>query len=214
MILSAKNINAYAKIITLHKDRLHFKLLALNASGCNLLIMKIHPGPISIPNFSADNLIKAAICELIIIFHCPASCAHQCCGGEKEHTSHTPGSLIIWWWAEAPSELERERYAHTHQHRSLALGGCIISYWIIDRVWVSVISEFHLPALNEQARKAFNQVEPPMPIHNTMRNEVGVILFLDDDRRHVHRALMRKYPTGIFIYFAPLLTLINELPVD
>jgi hypothetical protein len=53
-----------------------------------------------------------------------------------------------------------------------------------------------------------------MPIHNTMRNEVGVILFLDDDRRHVHRALMRKYPAGIFIYFAPLVTLINESPVD
>jgi hypothetical protein len=80
------------------------------------------PGSISIPNFSADNLIKAAICELIIIFHCPASCAHTV---QRERAHHTRGlSLSLYGdehHIEAPSELERERDAHTHQHRRLVV---------------------------------------------------------------------------------------------
>lgn len=109
------------------------------------------------------------------------------------------------------AELEREGDACTHAYQhprddarsfALALGGCIISYWIIDRVWVSVISEFHLPALNEQARKAFNQVEPP--IHNTsMKWSWGarVLLFLDDDRTYIAPHANEKISNGHIYLF-------------
>jgi hypothetical protein len=75
--------------------------------------------------------------ELIIIFHCPASCAHECCGGEKEHITHA-GLSHYMVMSRSADERTRERERCTHasasELRSFALGGCIISYWIIDRV--------------------------------------------------------------------------------
>jgi len=52
---------------------------------------------------------------------------------------------------------------------------------------VSVISEFHLLALNEQARKAFNQVEPPPSDNNEIK--FRALLFLDDDRMYANEKI-------------------------